>query len=34
LQAPASEAHLDACWLPWDKKVELGSQRAKKVAAA
>jgi hypothetical protein len=28
-----TEAHLDACHLPWDKKVELGAQRAKKVAA-
>jgi peptide/nickel transport system ATP-binding protein len=33
LQAPAPEAHLDACHLPWDKKVELGAERAKKVAA-
>jgi peptide/nickel transport system ATP-binding protein len=33
LEAPAADAHLDACWLPWDKKVELGSKRAKKVAA-
>jgi peptide/nickel transport system ATP-binding protein len=33
LEAPTAEAHLDACWLPWDKKVELGTQRAKKVAA-
>jgi peptide/nickel transport system ATP-binding protein len=33
LQAPVTEAHLDACHLPWDKKVELGAQRAKKVAA-
>jgi peptide/nickel transport system ATP-binding protein len=28
LQAPAPEAHLDACHLPWEKKVELGSQRS------
>jgi peptide/nickel transport system ATP-binding protein len=33
LQAPVPEAHLDACHLPWDKKVELGSQRARSVAA-
>ena len=33
LQAPVPEAHLDACHLPWDRKVELGAQRAKKVAA-
>jgi peptide/nickel transport system ATP-binding protein len=33
LRAPAPEAHLDACHLPWDKKVELGAKRAKKVAA-
>ncbi|HEX3806538.1 MAG TPA: ABC transporter ATP-binding protein [Gaiellaceae bacterium] len=33
LVAPAPEAHLDACWLPWDKKVSLGAERAKKVAA-
>ncbi|HEY6962751.1 MAG TPA: ABC transporter ATP-binding protein [Gaiellaceae bacterium] len=33
LQAPVPEAHLDACHLPWEKKVELGAQRAKKVAA-
>jgi peptide/nickel transport system ATP-binding protein len=33
LEAPNADAHLDACWLPWDKKVQLGSQRAKKVAA-
>ncbi|HZQ81024.1 MAG TPA: ABC transporter ATP-binding protein [Gaiellaceae bacterium] len=34
LVAPAPEAHLDACHLPWDKKVELGSQRGSKQAAA
>jgi peptide/nickel transport system ATP-binding protein len=28
LKTPATGAHLDACWLPWDRKVELGSQRA------
>jgi peptide/nickel transport system ATP-binding protein len=28
LIAPVPEAHLDACWLPWDKKVELGSARS------
>ena len=33
LEAPVSEAHLDACHLPWEKKVELGAARAKKVAA-
>jgi peptide/nickel transport system ATP-binding protein len=33
LQAPADGAHLDACHLPYEKKVELGAQRAKKVAA-
>ena len=33
LQVPAEDAHLDACHLPWDKKVELGAARAKKVAA-
>jgi peptide/nickel transport system ATP-binding protein len=33
LQAPAPEAHLDACHLPFDKKTELGAQRGKKVAA-
>jgi peptide/nickel transport system ATP-binding protein len=33
LQKPAEDAHLDACHLPWEKKVELGAQRAKKVAA-
>ena len=33
LVKPVPEAHLDACHLPWEKKVELGSQRAKKVAA-
>jgi peptide/nickel transport system ATP-binding protein len=33
LKVPADGAHLDACHLPYEKKVELGSQRAKKVAA-
>jgi peptide/nickel transport system ATP-binding protein len=33
LAKPVEEAHLDACWLSWEKKVELGAQRAKKVAA-
>jgi peptide/nickel transport system ATP-binding protein len=28
LVAPVAEAHPDACHLPWEKKVELGSQRA------
>jgi peptide/nickel transport system ATP-binding protein len=33
LQAPSPDAHLDACHLPWNKKVELGAERAKKVVA-
>jgi peptide/nickel transport system ATP-binding protein len=33
LKVPAEGAHPDACHLPYDKKVELGTQRAKKVAA-
>jgi peptide/nickel transport system ATP-binding protein len=33
LRVPAEGAHLDACHLPYEKKVELGEQRAKKVAA-
>ena len=33
LEIPADGAHLDACFLPYEKKVELGEQRAKKVAA-
>jgi peptide/nickel transport system ATP-binding protein len=33
LKVPADDAHLDACHLPYDKKVELGAERAKKVAA-
>ncbi|MGN6799789.1 MAG: ABC transporter ATP-binding protein [Gaiellaceae bacterium] len=33
LKKPAEDAHLDACHLPYEKKVELGAQRAKKVAA-
>ena len=28
LVAPVPEAHPDACHLPWEKKVELGGQRA------
>ncbi len=28
LVAPVPEAHLDACHLPWEKKVELGSRRS------
>jgi peptide/nickel transport system ATP-binding protein len=32
LKAPAADAHLDACHLPYEKKVELGAERAKKVA--
>jgi peptide/nickel transport system ATP-binding protein len=33
LQAPAPDAHPDACHLPYDKKIELGAERGKKVAA-
>jgi len=33
LKVPADNAHLDACHLPYEKKVELGEERAKKVAA-
>jgi peptide/nickel transport system ATP-binding protein len=33
LVAPAPDAHLDACHLPWDRKLVLGAERAKKVAA-
>jgi peptide/nickel transport system ATP-binding protein len=32
LVAPAPDAHLDACHLPWDRKVRLGAERAAKVA--
>ncbi|HEV2591143.1 MAG TPA: ABC transporter ATP-binding protein, partial [Gaiellaceae bacterium] len=28
LVAPVPEAHLDACHLPWERKVELGSKRS------
>jgi peptide/nickel transport system ATP-binding protein len=28
LVAPVPEAHLDACHLPWDRKVELGAKRS------
>jgi peptide/nickel transport system ATP-binding protein len=28
LKAPVEEAHLDACHLPWDRKVDLGSKRS------
>jgi peptide/nickel transport system ATP-binding protein len=28
LVAPAPEAHLDACHLPWERKVDLGSKRS------
>src|SRR5579862_415016 len=28
LRAPTPEAHVDACHLPWDRKVELGRSRA------
>ena len=34
LTAPVPEAHLDACHLPWDKKVALGKERGNKAAAA
>jgi peptide/nickel transport system ATP-binding protein len=34
LVAPAPEAHLDACHLSWDKKLDLGAERGKRVAAA
>jgi peptide/nickel transport system ATP-binding protein len=33
LRKPVPDAHLDACHLPWEKKVELGAERGKKVAA-
>jgi peptide/nickel transport system ATP-binding protein len=33
LVAPVEGAHLDACHLPWEKKLALGAERAKKVAA-
>jgi peptide/nickel transport system ATP-binding protein len=33
LDAPAPDAHLDACHLPWDTKLAIGVERAKKVAA-
>jgi peptide/nickel transport system ATP-binding protein len=33
LAAPVPEAHLDACHLPWEKKLAIGVERAKKVAA-
>jgi len=33
LKVPVDGAHLDACHLPYDKKVELGAERAKKMAA-
>jgi peptide/nickel transport system ATP-binding protein len=33
LVAPVEEAHLDACHLPWEKKLALGAQRAKEAAA-
>jgi peptide/nickel transport system ATP-binding protein len=33
LKAPAPDAHLDACHLPYEKKVELGADRGRKVAA-
>ncbi len=28
LVAPVPEAHLDACWLPWEDKVRNGSERS------
>jgi peptide/nickel transport system ATP-binding protein len=34
LVAPTPEAHLDACHLSWDKKLDLGAERGKRVAAA
>ena len=34
LVKPVPEAHLDACLLPWDKKVDLGAKRSQKAAAA
>ncbi len=33
LVAPAPEAHLDACHLPWETKVSEGAKRARSVAA-
>jgi peptide/nickel transport system ATP-binding protein len=33
LKAPVAEAHLDACWLSWEDKLRLGTERAKRVAA-
>jgi peptide/nickel transport system ATP-binding protein len=33
LERPAPDAHLDACHLPWETKVRVGTERAKKVAA-
>ena len=33
LRAPVPDAHVDACHLPWDKKVALGNERGKKAVA-
>jgi peptide/nickel transport system ATP-binding protein len=33
LVAPVPEAHLDACHLPWERKLELGGRRARRDAA-
>jgi peptide/nickel transport system ATP-binding protein len=34
LRKPADDAHLDACHLPWDRKVALAAARANKTEAA
>jgi peptide/nickel transport system ATP-binding protein len=34
LKKPVPEAHLDACHLPWERKLEVGAERAKKMEAA
>jgi peptide/nickel transport system ATP-binding protein len=34
LKAPVPEAHLDACHLPWDRKLSIGAERAKSAEAA
>jgi peptide/nickel transport system ATP-binding protein len=34
LVKPVPEAHLDACHLPWERKVAIGAERAKKMEAA
>jgi peptide/nickel transport system ATP-binding protein len=33
LRPPAPDAHPDACHLPWDRKLELGDQHSRRVAA-